>query len=254
MSGNKISVIRFLFERLGKIKLRHIGILDSIGAPQKGSNGFVMIKNAMDILRISPPDSRKKADVYLNGLGVSIKQAGGSFAFNRIQRANIEELFEYLGFSNIHSKLYKLDVEVERFHNGQLTNRNRPRADFFEERVFKQLIWFLMMKGSPNLGISQHPAELILEAPLNLTEKGITVYSFSEYFKEYKNTLRIAIRRQWVGQASNSGHRSAKGLCKKSGNMPWVFEEVVGNPRSGWREDVPKELRKTAYFLMIEKI
>lgn len=47
------------------------------------------MQNLDELIKISTTDSRKKADVYLNGIGVSIKQAGGSFAYNRLQRANI---------------------------------------------------------------------------------------------------------------------------------------------------------------------
>lgn len=253
MAGNEIEAITFLFENIDKLELPHLGVIKSIGAPRKKSPGFDLITSKTDILRVSPPNSGKKADIYVNGLGVSIKQAGGSFAFNRIQRANIQDLFNFLKISDPPAKLSKLDEEIEKFHKGELKRRNRHWEDFFEENTFKKILKFLMMKGSPNLGISQHPAELILEAPMKISKKNVSVYSFSEYFNKYKTKLRIAIRRQWVGQASKSEHGRAKGLCKKSGNSPWIYDGVVGTPKSGWKEDFPKNSRKTVYFLMVEK-
>ena len=116
-----------------------------------------------------------------------------------------------------------------------------------------------MMKGSPNLGFSQYPAQYILEAPKkDIGIENINLYSFNEYFSLYKHKLSIAIRRQWVGQSS-SEHTRALGLSKKEDNYPWVFDEVVGEPNIGkttgkrWRDDFPANQRKTVYFLMIEK-
>lgn len=128
------------------------------------------------------------------------------------------------------------------------------------EQEFKQLLEFLMMKGSPNFGFSEYPAQYILEAPKkDINQNNINLYSFNEYFDLYKNKLSIAIRRQWVGQASESEHKRAFGLAKKLDNFPWVFDEVVGEPkihkttRKRWKDDFPINKRKTVYFLMIEK-
>ena len=126
-----------------------------------------------------------------------------------------------------------------------------------------------MLKGSPNLGISKHPAQYILEAPASdIDRDNLNLYSFDrergrgflaisnrgvdEYFNLYKY-LTIAIIRQWIGQSSNSEHNRALSLLKKKDNLPWVFNNVVGKPRTGWRNDFPKSERKTVYFLMIEK-
>ena len=253
MPGNEVEVAKFLFRNLGKIELPHLGVVKSIGGPRSGSTGYYPINDERDIAIISTPDASKKADIYLNGVGVSVKQIGGSFPYNRLQRANIEDLFRQLGFPDIAKRLARLDAEVRRFHEGGLERRNRPWEDFFEERDFKKLLEYLMMKGSPNLGPSKHPAELILEAPSHIAEQGIRVYSFGEYFDKYKHKFKVAIRRQWIGQASNSEHNRAVALARKSGNAPWVFENVVGSPNSGWRTDFPKGLRRTVYFLMIEK-
>lgn len=253
MPGNEVEVARYLVENLGKIKLPHLGVIKSVGAPRIYSGGYQPITSADDLSLISAPDARKKADIYLNEVGVSVKQSGGSFSYNRIQRANIKKLFGQLGFSDVTDKLARLDKEVRQFHEGRLARRNRPWKNLFEEDDFKTLLEYLMMKGSPNLGSSNNPAELILEAPSYITKKTIFVYTFDEYFAKYGRKLKIAIRRQWIGQASNSEHSRAKGLARKPGNSPWVFDDVVGYPNSGWRRNFPKELRKTVYFLMIEK-
>lgn len=252
MPGNEVEVARYLIKHLRKIELLHLGIIESVGAP-RGYSGYRLLTDVSDVVLISAPDARKKADIYLNGVGVSVKQVGGSFAFNRIQRANIESLFTKLGFSGIHRKLKRLDTEVRLFHEGRLSGRNRPWKDLFDESDFEKLLEFLMTKGSPNLGLSRHPAELILEAPRYFMEGKISVYSFDEYFEKYKEAFKIAIRRQWIGQASKSEHSRAVSLAKKPGNAPWVFEDVVGYPNSGWRPGFPESLRKTVYFLMIEK-
>ncbi|MDP8934667.1 MAG: hypothetical protein M3N42_11125 [Cyanobacteriota bacterium] len=207
MAGNENAICEFLFSNLKCINVRHIGQLMEIGIPLSNRSGYYLAQSLDDILKIATMDSRKKADVYLNGKGVSIKQAGGSFAFNRLQRTNILEVYSNLELTNPQFTLAQLDKEIKKFHEGLLPNRNLP--------------W--------------------------------QVYSFDEYFETYKENFQIAIRRQWVGQSSNSEHQRALGLSSKPENLPWVFNDVVGTPRLGWRDDVVEADRKTVYFLMIEK-
>jgi hypothetical protein len=260
MPGNEIEVCKFLFSNIGNLNLEHIGQLREIGAPLPNNQAYLPVQTLDELLRISTEDARKKADVYLNGMGVSIKQLGGSFAYNRLQRANIIEVYSLLGFSNPESKLNQIDEEVSNFHKGLLTSRNRPWEDLFSEQDFKNLLIFLMMRGSPNFGMSNHPAALILEAPNTILScNNIQVYSFDEYFDIYKRKFKIAIRRQWVGQDSNSEHSRALSLAKKIGNAPWVFNDIAGQPKLStrgrkWREDFPENEKKTVYFLMIEKL
>jgi hypothetical protein len=264
MPGNELDVAKYLFNNLGKIDLPHLGIIKSIGSPIENSTGHYPITTQADLVRISSPDSSKKADVYLNGVGVSIKQSGGSFAFNRLQRAEAPALFKEIGFSNVEAKLARLDREVRHFHEGGLSTRSRPWEDFFTEPDFKTLLEYLMMRGSPNLGISKHPAKYILEASeisgfsLKAMQPSsqwkINVYSFEEYFSKYKYDLKIGVRRQWYGQKSKSEHGRATGLINKPGNEPWIFSNVAGHPRDGWREEIPEKERKTVYFLMVEKL
>jgi len=251
MPGNEIMVCKYLVENLGKIKLPHLGIIESVGAPNKGDPGCRTLTKVSDCEQLSTPDAQKKADIYLNGIGVSIKQTGASFSFNRIQRANIPDLFTKLGFSDIDMKLERLDTEVRLFHEGALERRNRPWRRFFTEDEFKKLSEFLMMRGSPNLKLSKHQAQLLLEASKDVPPI-LGVHSFDEYFSKYKDKLKIAIRRQWIGQESDSEHGRAVGLARKQSNSPWVFKNIVVEPHS-WRTGFPRDLRRTVYFLMIEK-
>jgi hypothetical protein len=264
MPGNEIEVAKYLFNNLGKTDLPHLGIIKSIGSPIESSTGYYPIINKTDLIRVSSPDSAKKADIYLNGKGVSIKQSGSCFAFNRLQRAEATALFKQIGFSNVGTMLSRLDREVRRFHEGELPTRSRPWEDFFTESDFKTLLEYLMMKGSPNLGLSKHPAKFILEAgelsgfSLRTMQASdnweINVYTFEEYFSKYKYDIKVGVRRQWYGQKSNSEHGRAAGLIKKPGNEPWIFNNVVGTPRDGWRKEIPESERKTVYFLMLEKL
>ena len=255
MPGNEKEITKFLVLNKGRISLGQLGTVNSVGAPNLSREGCCEIDNVGDVERfLSTEDSRKKADIYVNNHGVSIKQTGSSFLYNRLQRANILEVFTFLDFNRPGSMLQRLDTEVSDFHKGNLKRRNRPWQDFFNEEEFKALVKFLMVQGSPNVGFSTHPAEFILEAPAsNPSEANISVFTFDEYFEEYKNKIKIAIRRQWVGQDSESEHGRAVGLAEKKENAPWVFNEAVGTPRSGWIRGFPASERKTVYFLMLEK-
>ena len=254
MAGNELEVCRFLLANIGQIDLNHLGIINKIAAPIKQSTNFKILNSEGDLSIVYTQDSRKKADIHLNGNGISIKQTGGSFAFNRIQRANIIALYHQLEFTDIENKLALLDRDVKKFNQGLLTSRNVPWQNYLLEQDFKKLLDFLMLRGSPNLGLSNYPAQYVLEAPASgINKNNIFLHSFNEYFELYKNNLTIAIRRQWVGQSSNSEHKRALSLANKNDNLPWVFDRVVGKPRTGWRSNFPKSERKTVYFLMIEK-
>lgn len=254
MAGNELAVCKFLLANKSYLNFKHLGAIAKITTPTKGSSNLITINSENDLALVSTQDSRKKADIYLNGYGISIKQTGGSFAFNRIQRANIKALYQQLAFTDVENKILLIDRDVNRFHQGLLSSRNVPWQNYLSEQDFKELLEYLMLKGSPNLGISKHPAQYILEAPASdINLDNLNLYSFDEYFNLYKYSLTIAIRRQWIGQSSNSEHNRALSLLKKKDNLPWVFNNVVGKPRTGWRNDFIKSDRKTVYFLMIEK-
>lgn len=254
MAGNELKVCKFLLKNIGHLDLNHLGMINEIATPMKQSSDLKIIDSENDLVFVSTQDSKKKADIYLNKQGISIKQIGGSFSFNRIQRANIATLYKQLEFTNIETKLALIDNDVNQFHQGLLSRRNVPWNNYLSQKDFKKLLKFLMLQGSPNQGLSNHPAEYILEAPASdISQDNISLYSFDEYFDLYKNNLTIAIRRQWIGQKSNSEHKRALSLAKKEDNLPWVFNQVVGKPRTGWRSDFSLAERKTVYFLMIEK-
>lgn len=80
MAGNEIEVCKFLPSNLRNIELRYIGLLEEIAVPS--GEGSSLIESFNDLLKISTSDARKKADIYLNGKGVSIKQEGSSVLYN----------------------------------------------------------------------------------------------------------------------------------------------------------------------------
>jgi hypothetical protein len=260
MAGNEIAIVQYLVSNIGTVKLPHLGLVKTIGAPDDSSNKFTEIKSLEDLQTVSTEDAKKKADIYINGVGVSIKQSGSSFSFNRIQRSEILKVFNIIDCESPENCLIKIDKAVDDFHKGIVAKRSRPWNELFTENDFKNLVRYLMMQGSPNNGDSKHPAELILVAPkIGVAENNISVYTFDEYFEYFKANLFIAIRRQWVGQISKSEHGRALGIASKPGNDPWVYNDIAGSPRkykpSGkvWREEIPENERKTVYILFVEK-
>ncbi len=149
MPGNELEVCRFLFVNRKQIHLNHIGRVEDVVAPIVGSDRYRSLQSLDDLSKISTTHSGKKADVYLNDRGVSIKQSGGSFAFNRLQRANLFEVYTDLGLTHPETIIAKIDREVHKFHQGLLPNRNQPWKTFFSEQDFKTLMIFLMLKAAP---------------------------------------------------------------------------------------------------------
>lgn len=251
MAGNEVAVCKFLLLNSENAKLKHIGELNEIAAPSKLEE-YEQIRCVDDLIKVSTSDARKKADVYLNGLGVSIKQRGASVLYNRLQRVNLKELYSRFNFIDINKKIHQLDFEISQFHQGKIL-RDRLWQDFFVEEEFKELLRFLMLQGSPNYGFSNYPAKFILEAPSQINAvTDIQIYSFDEYFDKYKHNIKIAIRRSWIGQFSKSEHQRALTLSSKLGNEAWVFSNVTSNPRK-WRTDFPISNRKTVYYVSITK-
>lgn len=260
MAGNEIEITKYLLNNLGTVKLNHLGLVINVGAPTS-KGGFTNVSSLEELALISTEDAAKKADIYINGRGVSLKQSGMSFSFNRLQRAELLDVFKTVGFACPDEKLLRIDKEIDDFHNGLIQKRSRPWQNLFDEVDFKRLVKFLMTEGSPNLGYSSHPAEFILEAPKSgITQQKIIVYNFDEYFEMFKQNLFVALRRQWIGQSSNSEHRRAIGLARKDGNRKWVYDTISGSPRvskttgTKWRDDVPESERKTVYIIFVEKI
>jgi hypothetical protein len=249
MPGNEISVIEYMLARKMHLYLNHIGVVETLYNP--GPNGQRLeILDSSDVIADS---SQKKADIYINQYGVSIKQSGGSFAFNRILRSNFEELLSQLNIQGRSKIVARSDELIKLMHDGLLGSRARRWEELFLPDEFYLVLRHLMLIGSPGR-FSQHPASLILTAPPYIkADSEINVYTFDEYFEKEKDNLRVSIRRQWVGQTSGSEHKRALSIASDPRNAPWVFDTISGKPRS-WREDFPKDQRKTVYFLMIEKV
>lgn len=259
MAGNEIDIAKYLIENIGKITLNHIGLVTEVGAPNS-KGGYTKVNSIEELALISTEDAGKKADIYINGHGVSLKQSGASFPFNRLQRSELLAVFSALNFADPDAKLARIDSEIDQFHGGLIKNRNRPWQNLFEEDDFKLLVQFLMTQGSPNLGVSSHPAEFIVEAPKNgIAQQNINVFTFEEYFEYFKENLFFALRRQWIGQSSKSEHGRAVGLAKKEGNKRWIYDTISGEPRvskttgTKWRDDVPENERRTVYIIFVEK-
>jgi hypothetical protein len=250
MAGNESTVVDYLIQLKNSISINHLGVINRIQNPS--SNGQLIDITSTNLLRTESSD--KKADIFLNGKGVSIKQSGSTFLYNRLQRADMFDIFTSLGLSNPSHALLKMDNLIQNFHNGQFLTRDRHWSEGFNEADFTKLLEYLMMKGSPNLGISQFPADYILTAPKkNITSNSISCNTYSEYFAKHKNNIYLSLRRQWVGQLSKSEHSRAMGLANKQGNAPWVFNEISGSPRTGWRAaaDFLIADRRTVYMIYL---
>ena len=250
MAGNEAVVVKFLIQNKNHLTLNHLGKIIRIQNPSANGN----LIEISDTSQLRTEDANKKADIFLNGVGVSIKQSGSSFLYNRLQRAEMLTIFQSLGFKNSGSTLTKIDSLVNKFHNGLFTTRDRHWSEGFNETDFKSLLCYLMMQGSANHGVSLHPATLVLTAPAtSITAEKITCLTFAEYFEKYKGVIFISLRRQWVGQSSKSEHTRANGLAKKIGNAPWIFQDIVGTPRDGWKSpaDFPISKRRTVYMIFI---
>ena len=250
MAGNEQLVVDYLIKNKNSLTLNHLGSINRIQNP--GANGQLIDITSTDLLRTE--DAGKKADIFINGKGISIKQTGSSFLYNRLQRAEMLKVFTSLGFSNPSHNLSKMDGLIQKFQNGEFESRDRHWSEGFNEADFASLLEFLMMKGSPNLGVSAHPADFVLTAPkTNITPNKISCDTFNEYFTKYKEVIYLSLRRQWVGQSSNSEHTRATGLSNKPDNGPWVFKEIVGSPRTGWRSETefPLQNRRTVYMIFL---
>jgi len=258
MAGNEATVINYLFSRLNVINLQYIGLLAKIEIPY--GNLKKNITDESEIGSYFPDDCHKKADVYLNSKGVSIKQIGSSFAYNRLQRQGLLNVIASLDIENSTDLINSFDNEVLKFHRGELESRDRNWSEFLTESDFKSILEYFMLRGSATRGDSKFPAEYILEATVNPSQDSdIEVFTFDDYFDKYKNSFKISIRRVWYGQISNSEHRRAKSLIKKPENLIWVLNEVAGEPSPNskgerWRMNIQEKERKTVYFLMLTKV
>ena len=86
MPGNEKQILSFLLNKKNiNLKLKHLGKIDTIKVPHKNKLIAINLENLDEFF---PDDSSKKADVFINDLGCSLKQKGGNFSYNRLQRKN----------------------------------------------------------------------------------------------------------------------------------------------------------------------
>lgn len=253
MAGNERDVVQYLVNRKNNVdyKLRHLGQVISLQSPS--SSGLIEI-DKYNIDDVVTESSSKKADIYINSRGISIKQSGSSVLYNRLQRKNVLGFLEKLKIETPEVYLKKLDEAVNIFHHNDLSKRDRDWQDFFKESDFKSILQYLMMQGSPNLKDSIYPASFLLESPKRITSfKDIHVYTFDEYFERYKHKITFGLRRSWIGQKSKSEHNRAVTLARQRNNSLWVYSNVAGVPRKGWNDEIPETERKTVYYISLMK-
>ena len=254
MPGNEETVINFLVDALEnnqKIKLPIIGELQDVSMPIK--NGKKQIRKTTDLQYFSSDDRYKKADVYLNNIGISMKEHCSPL-YNKIQRKHIPNLLKYLfpyrkDLEEILNN--SIDIEIDRVNQG--SNRDIHWNRIFSKTDFFIILEFLMMKGYADTKLSSHPADYILISPKHLHQeniKDIKILSFENYFEDYKNNIVVAARRIWIGMNSRSENRRALSMNKSEDNKRWVFKNISGNPRS-WNTSFPPENRREVFYLNI---
>lgn len=248
MAGNEKSIAVFLLENKSNLSLDHLGKIKTLHTPT--NENPIELRTVQDVEDFLRPDSaQKKADVLINRQGISLKQTGGSKAFNKFQRKWAKSFFEILKFNNVSKKISNLDKAVSEFHHGDCL-RSYPWNKIFSTEEYKKLLHHLMMLGN-QYEMSPHPAELLITAPKkNISFQNIHCYTFDEYFEKYKDLSFLAIRRTWTNQNSSSESRRAKGIAKIKENEPWVFNEIVGSPASGFNPN--EKDKRTVYYLDIE--
>ena len=91
MPGNEKQILSFLLNKKNiNLKLKHLGKIDTIKIPHKNKLIAINLENLDEFF---PDDSSKKADVFINDIGCSLKQKGGNFSYNRLQRKNLTTFF-----------------------------------------------------------------------------------------------------------------------------------------------------------------
>ena len=105
--GNELEVISFLMKNIKKIKLPKLGKIRKVTII--GSN--------------SESNAHKKADVYINDKGISIKQTGPSFSFNRLQRISLYNILNFCKNERLSDVITNIDEKIDKYHKGELKNR-----------------------------------------------------------------------------------------------------------------------------------
>lgn len=162
MPGNEKQTIKFILNHKKDLNLKYIGKIQTIKIPYKNEKIEVTCEN---LKKFYSDDAKKKADIYLNDKGISLKQEGGSFAFNRLQRKYLLNLFkEILKFKDAQNIIDKLDNKIKTFHhqkNAEEEKRNFSPIDVMSQEQFNTVLKYLMLMGSQKEQ-SKFPAEYIL--------------------------------------------------------------------------------------------
>ena len=86
MPGNEKQILSYLLSKKNiNLKLKHLGKIDTIKVPHKNKLVAISLENIDEFF---PDDSSKKADVFSNDIGCSLKQKEGNCSYNRLQRKN----------------------------------------------------------------------------------------------------------------------------------------------------------------------
>ena len=254
MPGNENHVIKFLFDNKNYLKINHINKVKSIKIPKKGK--LIEIKNLKDIEKNSSSDSSKKADIYLNDIGISIKEVNGN-PYNKLYRKDLNFINTFVKDDKITNDIIdKIENRLKLIHRNDL-KRDVVWKDLIDKKYFKPLLEYLMLFGKP-FKKNEFPAKYILVCKKKVfSNEDLKLLTFNEYFDLYENRLSFAFRRVWYGMTSDE-HRRAKNICfehKNSSN--WCFKTIIGKPRkrkdgkSIWRSDISSSERRTAYYINI---
>ena len=256
MPGNENEVIKFLFNNRENLDLSHIGKIDKIEIPKKDK--LIEINYVEEIEKNSSSDSSKKADVFLNSHGISIKE-NGSKLYNKFYRRDLNFINKFINDKKTTKiVIKKIENKLKQIHTKSL-KRDVMWSDLIEKKYFKPMLKYLMMDGKP-FKKNKFPADYILESSKNITTASdLSLYSFEEYFKKNYNYITFAFRRVWYGMTS-SEHKRAKNICfHHEDSSNWCFKSIVSAPRkrkdgkSIWRDEIKKKDRRTAYYLDISQ-
>ena len=147
MPGNENEVIKFLFNNRENLNLIHIGKIDKIEIPKK--NKLIQINRVEEIEKNSSSDSSKKADVYLNSQGISIKE-NGSKLYNKLYRKDLNFINKLRNDKKTTKTIIqKIDNKLKQIHTKSL-KRDVMWSDLIEEKYFKPILKYLMMDGKPS--------------------------------------------------------------------------------------------------------
>lgn len=224
--GNEKQVIEWLQENCGKVMLPHIGVLTHVETIGKVN------------------DNRKKADVLLNDIPVSLKQVESSFLYNKGFRSD----FLTLGID-----INWFDHQVKEIHSTE-KNRNVSWQEAMDRRQFKSLLRILMMDLNLKQGISKYPAELILTHPAETKHViDISVYNFEEFFEIFANDwITFAFIRHWPGQEDKTESDRAHRILNDQKCQAWVFDGVSGKGPKNWSKNAPSpDTRQTCFTCSI---